>query len=343
MLTIRIRRWRRPASGDCMPLHRVVAALVVGGALACSGATAGADVLIVVDKTAQRMSVSVDGEPRWNWPVSTGRIGYDTPNGRHTAFRLARHHYSREWDDAPMPHSIFFTRVGHAIHGTNQTGKIGRPASHGCVRLSQENAAELFALVRQHGPLNTKVVVQGELPPDAPVVAEAAPEEAPTAAADEAADPRAPVAADPDTVPATRANASADSAELAPPEDRAEITTTREKMRQLAERAYAVQPPPLDPAPLDPPTIEPPTVEPRNRAPRSHAVRPPELRQPWAYPRPPSAQRAYRHQRPYLYRAPNVYHDPRVEVIEETYVNGTWVRRRHYYRQARPQDFYQGR
>src|SRR3954453_222338 len=81
-------------------------------------APAAADLLIVVDKSAQRMSVSIDGTPRFIWKVSTGRRGYDTPAGSYRPFRLERDHFSKEWDDAPMPHSIFFTTVGHAIHGS---------------------------------------------------------------------------------------------------------------------------------------------------------------------------------------------------------------------------------
>lgn len=95
------------------------------------------------------MSVAVDGVVRHDWPVSTGLTRYDTPNGAYRPFRTELTHFSREWDNAPMPHAIFFSQSGHAIHATNQTRHLGRPASHGCVRLSPRNAATLFALVRQ--------------------------------------------------------------------------------------------------------------------------------------------------------------------------------------------------
>jgi hypothetical protein len=72
--------------------------------------------------------------------------------------------YSRQWDDAPMPHAIFFTRKGHAIHGTAETQKLGRPASHGCVRLAPENARTLFALVKETGLEKTEIVLSGEIP-----------------------------------------------------------------------------------------------------------------------------------------------------------------------------------
>jgi hypothetical protein len=70
-------------------------------------------------------------------------------------------HYSKEWDEAPMPHSIFFTKIGHAIHGSYETKKLGTPASHGCIRLSPAHAATLFAMVKQDGVTNTKVVLTG--------------------------------------------------------------------------------------------------------------------------------------------------------------------------------------
>jgi len=125
----------------------------------CGPAWAG--VLVTVDKSAQRMTVAVDGKSRYSWPVSTGTRGYETPTGAFRPFRMEEDHYSREWDEAPMPHSIFFTSSGHAIHGSTAVRRLGSPASHGCVRLSPANAAKLFALVRAEGMNSTKVVVTG--------------------------------------------------------------------------------------------------------------------------------------------------------------------------------------
>lgn len=138
-------------------LFAVIFALMLGGA------AADAKVSITIDKSRQRISVSADGRQLYNWPVSTGRAGRDTPGGEYRAFRMEKDHYSKEWDDAPMPNSIFFTRAGHAIHGTFDTKKIGSPASAGCVRLAPENAEVLFALVEDHGVLNTTVKVTGDL------------------------------------------------------------------------------------------------------------------------------------------------------------------------------------
>jgi hypothetical protein len=139
----------------------LVASLIAASLAAAFIGNAHAEILIMIDKSAQRMTVERDGEPLYTWPVSTGRTGYATPTGSYTAFRMEANHYSKEWDDAPMPHSIFFTKIGHAIHGSYESKKLGMPASHGCVRLSPANAAILFALVEQNGVTNTKVVLTG--------------------------------------------------------------------------------------------------------------------------------------------------------------------------------------
>jgi lipoprotein-anchoring transpeptidase ErfK/SrfK len=136
---------------------------LVAAALLAVATQAKADLLIQVDKGTQRMTVYRDGEALARWPVSTGVAKYDTPDGRFTPFRMEKEHFSKEWDDAPMPYSIFFTKQGHAIHGTNHTS-IGRPASHGCVRLSVAHAAQLWDLVKAEGMNKTKVVLTGELP-----------------------------------------------------------------------------------------------------------------------------------------------------------------------------------
>jgi lipoprotein-anchoring transpeptidase ErfK/SrfK len=139
----------------------VVAALA--GLLSASPvSSASADILINVDKSQQRMTVLVNGYQRWSWPVSTGVPAHETPSGNFKTFRMEKDHFSKEWDDAPMPNSIFFTMKGHAIHGSFDVKRLGRPASHGCVRLAPENAAQLFTLVKEEGLSNTRVVLSGE-------------------------------------------------------------------------------------------------------------------------------------------------------------------------------------
>jgi hypothetical protein len=122
---------------------------------------AQANVSITIDKNNQLMTVAVDGVERYQWPVSTGNPSHEPPHGSFRTFRMEEDHYSKEFDDAPMPHSIFFTKIGHAIHGTDSESRLGTPASHGCVRLSRANATTLYALVQREGVLNTTVTLTG--------------------------------------------------------------------------------------------------------------------------------------------------------------------------------------
>ena len=120
-------------------------------------------ILVVIDKSTQEMKVFVDNVERYTWKVSTGLPGYETPSGTYPARSMNKIWYSKQWDDAPMPHAIFFTKKGHAIHGTNETKKLGRLASHGCVRLAPENARTLFALIKEKGLKDTQIVLHKEM------------------------------------------------------------------------------------------------------------------------------------------------------------------------------------
>ena len=135
--------------------------VAIAGLMLLVGSPALANVAITVNKDTQTMTVAVDGVTKYHWPVSTGIPSRETPSGSFKAFRMEEDHYSKEFDDAPMPHSIFFTKIGHAIHGTMSEGRLGTPASHGCVRLSRANATTLYALVEQQGVLNTTVTLTG--------------------------------------------------------------------------------------------------------------------------------------------------------------------------------------
>src|SRR5580693_823823 len=123
-----------------------------------------ANIAISIDKSTQHMTVAVDGQQRYVWPVSTGRPGYDTPGGTFKINRMDADHFSQEWDNAPMPHTMFFDLHGHAIHGFFDVKHLGSPVSHGCVRLAPANAAALFALVQGQGMSQTTVVVSGHIP-----------------------------------------------------------------------------------------------------------------------------------------------------------------------------------
>ncbi len=115
-------------------------------------------VTVFVDVGAQNMSVNVNGMPYGDWAVSTARSGYHTPRGNYRAIRLARVYYSKKYDNSPMPNSVFFYG-GYAIHGTYHLKSLGRPASHGCVRLHPDHAEALYDLVKQYGMDRTRIVV----------------------------------------------------------------------------------------------------------------------------------------------------------------------------------------
>jgi hypothetical protein len=132
------------------------------------GATAQATVHIHIDLSSQRMQVT-SSSGSYSWAVSTARSGYSTPRGSYAPTSLQRMHYSRKYHMSPMPHSIFF-RGGYAIHGTYATGALGRPASHGCVRLAPGNAAKLYSMVQAEGG---RISISGSPPGGRTMVARA--------------------------------------------------------------------------------------------------------------------------------------------------------------------------
>ncbi len=125
--------------------------------LSAAGASA-ATLVAEISIGAQTMTVSENGFVKYHWKVSTARRGYVTPVGSWSAKWLSRDHRSKKYDDAPMPYAVFFNG-GYAVHATYDLKRLGRPASHGCVRLHPENAAQFFTMTRQAGLANTRVVI----------------------------------------------------------------------------------------------------------------------------------------------------------------------------------------
>ncbi|MGR3365406.1 MAG: L,D-transpeptidase [Maritimibacter harenae] len=116
----------------------------------------------IVDLSDQTLTVlrTEDGRTTHRvWPVSTGADGYGTPTGRFQPTFLDRDHTSSLYDDAPMPWSVFFNE-DIAIHGTYDTRYIGRPASHGCVRMMPKAAKAFFRMVDDAGRGNTTIKVE---------------------------------------------------------------------------------------------------------------------------------------------------------------------------------------
>ncbi len=109
-----------------------------------------AHVEINVDLSSQTMTVHSGSGETYVWRISSGKAGHATPNGVFRPRAMYAMVHSAKYGNAPMPHSIFFYGQ-YAIHGTNAVGNLGRPASHGCVRISPANAAMLFAMVQRQG------------------------------------------------------------------------------------------------------------------------------------------------------------------------------------------------
>lgn len=132
--------------------------LLLLGAIVSLPRAVRADVRAEIDLSEQLMRLYVDGALQYEWPVSTARRGYRTPLGTYRPIRLERSWFSRKYDMSPMPHSVFF-HGGYAIHGTNEIRRLGRPVSHGCIRLAPKNASYFFNLVHEYGPGETRIVI----------------------------------------------------------------------------------------------------------------------------------------------------------------------------------------
>jgi len=118
-------------------------------------------IIAKVDISKQSMRVFNGDKLLYEWKVSTARRGYKTPLGNYKPLYLEKMHYSRKYNNSPMPYSIFFNG-GYAIHGTNAVSHLGRRASHGCVRLHTKNAKTLYSLVRKYGKNNTTIEITNQ-------------------------------------------------------------------------------------------------------------------------------------------------------------------------------------
>jgi len=119
----------------------------------------GSNIKVVVDISSQRLTLYANDKKVYRWKVSTGRYKYPTPRGRYKPYSLQRMHYSKKYDNAPMPYSVFF-RKGFAIHGTTSIHRLGRKASHGCIRLHPRNAKIFYDIIQKHGKNRVSIVVK---------------------------------------------------------------------------------------------------------------------------------------------------------------------------------------
>ncbi|MEL6292176.1 MAG: L,D-transpeptidase [Pseudomonadota bacterium] len=123
----------------------------------------GPAVIATIDLTSQRMTIVEHGKHTYSWKISSGRAGFITPRGTFRPTWKSRMHYSRKYNNAPMPYSVFFNG-GIATHGTTAVGRLGRPASHGCIRLRTPNARRFYQLVSKYGHGRVRIVVRGTTP-----------------------------------------------------------------------------------------------------------------------------------------------------------------------------------
>ncbi len=141
---------------------------------------------LLIDIAAQRLTL-LDGPRPFSAPVSTGLagVGSQEGSGRTPLGRFVIHSLHGEnaplrtifrgrlpvglWPQAARGDDAILARIltlrgldpGNAntlaryiyIHGTADTASLGRPASHGCVRLAPQAIAELFPLVRPGTPV----------------------------------------------------------------------------------------------------------------------------------------------------------------------------------------------
>ncbi|MBU1212007.1 MAG: L,D-transpeptidase [Alphaproteobacteria bacterium] len=148
-----------PAKAEAEPK----AAAVAPAAPEAKPKPAAPSLRVSISLTSQTMSVIEHGQTTHVWKISSGRSGYHTPTGNYRPQWMTRMHYSKKYDNAPMPHSVFF-HGGYAIHATYATGALGSPASHGCIRLSPANAKTFYGLVGKHGKARTRIAVTGSTP-----------------------------------------------------------------------------------------------------------------------------------------------------------------------------------
>lgn len=113
-----------------------------------AGADGGSGVAIVVSLAEQRAYVFRGDKLMGVTTVSTGKPGHDTPSGEFTILEKKAFHRSNLYSDAPMPFMQRLTWDGIALHAGDLPG---RPASHGCIRLPNAFARQLFELTAKGG------------------------------------------------------------------------------------------------------------------------------------------------------------------------------------------------
>jgi hypothetical protein len=114
--------------------------------------------VVLVSVPEQIMHVYRNGILIGRSTVSTGSKGHSTPGGVFSILEKKQEHYSKKYDNAPMPNMQRLTWTGIAMHSGNLPGY---PASHGCIRLPFDFSQLLFSATAKGG---TVVVGDGKVP-----------------------------------------------------------------------------------------------------------------------------------------------------------------------------------
>ena len=157
-----------------------IRAVLAASACLLAPALAQAKVLITVNLDAQTIHVEAKSGV-YDWRVSSGKTGYDTPAGHYSVLWMDKDHHSDEYEQAYMPNAIFFA-PGFALHGFGKS-PWGHKASHGCVRLPMDKSALLFDMVKAEG---ADIAIVGASNRVAPTVASIREKQRDQAAADDA-------------------------------------------------------------------------------------------------------------------------------------------------------------
>jgi len=123
------------------PILKVATKLKPGQYVWEPGRALSGPALVVVNLHTQRLLFFRNGVPIAASTVSSGKTGHETPTGVFTILQKNENHFSKTYNNAPMPNMQRLTWKGVALHAGNLPGY---PASHGCVRLPLAFSKLLF-------------------------------------------------------------------------------------------------------------------------------------------------------------------------------------------------------
>lgn len=104
---------------------------------------AGKTIIIFLD--SQYFAAYENGEVLFWGPISSGKATSPTLKGKFKALWKSRNYYSKKYD-VKMPFAVCFSNAGYFLHAQSLPGK---PASHGCVRLLNEDAKKIFVWIKK--------------------------------------------------------------------------------------------------------------------------------------------------------------------------------------------------